>query len=149
MYQVRSNMQGLNLKMQTMKSTHELGQAMGKMSKAMKRLNKQMNLPKMKDLMMEFQRQEMAMEMTQEMTDDIMDEVLDDPSAVNEEDEIVRKVLDEVGVSSLDGLKDAPVKAPASAEPVAASAERKAEPVALDAEVSDLEARLQNLRRDG
>jgi charged multivesicular body protein 2A len=70
MYQMRSNLQGLNLKMQTMKSTAEMASAMGKMSKAMKSMNKKMNIPKMKELMLEFQRQEAAMEMTQEMNDE-------------------------------------------------------------------------------
>ena len=70
------------------------------------------------------------MEMQQEMADDIMDNALgnaDDES----EDEIVQRVLDEIGVDMASGLKEAPTQQAAQAE---------------SQDVSDLEARLQNLR---
>ena len=161
-YQMRSNLQGLNLKMQTMKSSHEMAQAMGKMSKAMKvrprtqhltltrarthtqAMNKAMNVPKMQELMAEFQRQEMAMGMTQEMMDDVVDDVLAEPGSEEQEEQLVKQVLDELGVNTANALQEAPagpVKAPA--------ATASAQPVALDADVSDLEARLENLRREG
>lgn len=146
-YQMRSNLQGLNLKMQTMKSSYEMATAMGKMSKAMKNMNKKINVPRMRDLMMEFQRQEAAMEMTQEMTEDVMDDVLDDPDAAGTEDAVVQKVLEEIGVSLTESLKEAPVGPPVTG--IKQTAGATAQPVALDADVSDLEARLENLRRDG
>jgi len=143
-YQMRSNMQGLNLKLQTMKSSHEMAQAMGKMSKAMKAMNKAINVPKMQELMMEFQRQEMAMGMTQEMMDDVVDDVLTEPGSAEAEEALVKQVLDELGVNLAQELQEAP-QAPVKT----AVAAHAPQPVALDSEVSDLEARLENLRRDG
>jgi charged multivesicular body protein 2A len=139
---MRSNLQGLNLKMQTMKTSHEMAQAMGKMSKAMKAMNKAMNVPKMQELMTEFQRQEMALGMTQEMMDDVVDDVLSDPTSAESEDALVKQVLDEIGVNLTQSLQEAPL-APVK------TAVQSSEPVALDSNVSDLEARLENLRRDG
>ena len=134
-YQMRSTLQGLNLKMQTMKTSNEIGQAMGKMSKAMKQMNKKMNVPKMQELMYEFQKQEQQMEMTQEMMDDVMDDALGDAEAEESEDAIVKQVLDEIGVNLTAQLKEAPVAGVATAE--------------ADPDVSDLEKRLENLRREG
>jgi charged multivesicular body protein 2A len=134
-YQMRSTLQGLNLKMQTMKTSNEIANAMGKMSKAMKQMNKKMNVPKMQELMYEFQKQEAQMEMGQEMMDDVLDDALDDPETAENEEAIVKQVLDEIGVDLTSSLKEAPVS-----EPVNAQAE---------ADVSDLEKRLQNLRREG
>jgi charged multivesicular body protein 2A len=134
-YQMRSTLQGLNLKMQTMKTSNEIATAMGKMSKAMKQMNKRMNVPKMQELMYEFDKQQQQMEMGQEMMDDVIDDALGDPENEEEEDQLVKKVLDEIGVDMTSKLQEAPV-----GEPVAAGA---------DADVSDLEKRLQNLRREG
>jgi len=103
-----------------------------------------MNVPKMQELMAEFQRQEMAMGMTQEMMDDVVDDVLAEPGSEEQEEQLVKQVLDELGVNTANALQEAPagpVKAPA--------ATASAQPVALDADVSDLEARLENLRREG
>lgn len=135
-YQMRSTLQGLNLKMQTMKSSNEIAMAMGKMSKAMKVMNKQMKVPKMQELMMEFQKQEAQMEMTQEMMDDVIDDVLSDPTSAESEDAIVKQVLDEIGIDMVTGLKAPPASAPVGERQPA------------DAEVTELEARLQNLRKE-
>ena len=137
-YQMRSTLQALNLKMQTMKTSNEIANAMGKMSKAMKQMNKKMNVPKMQELMYEFQKQEQQMEMGQQMMDDVMDDALGDAETAESEDAIVKQVLDEIGVDLTASLKEAPVAEPVSATPAAA-----------DADVSDLEKRLQNLRREG
>ena len=132
---MRSTLQGLNLKMQTMKTSNEIGNAMGKMSKAMKQMNKKMNVPKLQELMYEFQKQDQQMEMGQEMMDDVMDDALGDAETAESEEALVKQVLDEIGVDVSAGLKEAPVAQP--------------EAEAGDAEVSDLEKRLQALRKEG
>jgi hypothetical protein len=70
-----------------------------------------------------------------------LDEVMDDPDSAMNEDAVIKQVLDEIGVSLTQSLGEAPMTAPVT--------KKAAEPVALDADVNDLEARLENLRRDG
>lgn len=133
-HQMTSTLKGLNLKITTMKTSNEITQAMGKMSKAMKQMSQQMNVPKMQEMMMEFQKQEQQMEATQEVMDDVIDDVLNDGD-MESEDDVVNKVLAEIGVEVTASLKEAPLQEPN------AGAEN-------NAEVSDLEARLENLRRE-
>lgn len=139
-HQMSSQLKGLNLKMTTMKTSHEITTAMGKMAKAMKQMNKQMNIPQMQKMMMEFERQEGMMEMTMDMADDVIDNALANGDEENE-DEIVQKILDEIGVDMSQNLKEAPTKQVGTAT--------AAEEAEANNDVSDLEARLQNLRREG
>jgi charged multivesicular body protein 2A len=132
-HQMSSTLKGLNLKITTMKTSNEITTAMGKMAKAMKQMNKQMNVPAMQKMMQEFEKQEGAMEMMQDMADDMIDGALG--GGEENEDEIVQKVLDEIGVDMNQKLKAAPSK-PLHSEEAEAQG------------VSDLEARLQNLRKE-
>jgi len=150
---MKSNLQSLSLKMQTMKTTHEMGMAMGKMTKAMKRMNKKMNANTINKIVMEFERENEKTEMTEEMMSDAIGEAFDDGETEEEEDKIVNQVLDEIGVSLSGELLSAPTSA-VNEQPVA----NEKQPVAAlaedgdqedDAAVSDLEARLNNLRRGG
>lgn len=129
--------------MQTMKTTHEMGQAMGKMTKAMKQMNKRMNVESLSKMMAEFEMQSEKTEMTQEMMEDAMDDVFE--GNAEEEDAVVQKVLDDLGVEVANGLASAPTAKVAGKEAVG-----NAEPDAVGAGgVTDLEARLENLRRNG
>jgi charged multivesicular body protein 2A len=60
-------------------------------------MNRQMNLPALQRIAMEFERENDIMDQRQEMMDDAIDDVtgLEDEE---EEDEVVQKVLDEIGV---------------------------------------------------
>lgn len=149
---MKSNLQSLSLKMQTMKTTHEMGLAMGKMTKAMKRMNKKMNVQTINKLVMEFEREGQKQEMNAEMMEDAIDMAFEGDQTEEEEDAIVNQVLEEIGVNTMNEFQAAPTNSikQADANPVAA------EPVAADggggggesdAAVSDLEARLNNLRR--
>lgn len=139
-HQMSSQLKGLSLKMTTMKTSHEISTAMGKMAKAMKQMNKQMNIPQMQKMMMEFERQEGMMEMTMDMADDVIDNALGGADEETE-DEIVSKILDEIGVDMSQGLKQAPTSQLGGADKQAEQDGEK--------DVSELEARLQNLRKEG
>jgi len=145
-YVMRSNLQSLSLKMQTIKTQHEMGLAMGKMTKQMKRMNKKMNASSLSKMVHEFEMENEKVGLTEEMMNDVMDDAFDDADE-EEEDAIVSQVLDEIGVRMHDDLQAAPqgaVNEPAAQEkqPAMVSAD-----AAEDAAVSDLEARLNNLRR--
>jgi len=145
---MRSNVMALGIKMQTMKTQHDMGKAMGKLTKSMKKMNKKMNIQSLSKLIQEYEVQNQKTEMTGEIMDDLFDDAFEGDNEA-EEDEIVNQVLDEFGISLSGDLltaPDAPVtqgQAEASKpQPVAASEED-------DAAVNDLEARLNNLRRGG
>ncbi|GBG31490.1 Charged multivesicular body protein 2a [Hondaea fermentalgiana] len=143
---MRSNLQSLSLKMQTIKTQHEMGLAMGKMTKQMKRMNKKMNAASLSKMVREFEMENEKVGLTEEMMNDVMDDAFDEGDE-EEEDAIVNQVLDEIGVTMHDDLQSAPQ------QPVRESAGQEKQPAMVSAEaeedaaVSDLEARLNNLRR--
>merc|ERR1719271_2204712 len=145
-YQLRSQLQGVSLRIQTLKSTQTMGEAMKGSTKAMSTMNKQLNLPSLQKIMMDFERQNEKMEMTQEVMGDAIDDALE---GSEEEEELVSQVLDEIGVSMDAALVSAPT-GPVGAQAQVAGA--GAQPVAMaegsDAGIDDdLSARLNALRK--
>jgi len=137
---------------------------------AMVKMNKQMNLPAMQKIMVEFQAEEMKAEMTMEMMGDTMDDVMEGENDEEEEAAIVSQILDEIGIDASMLVPDAPQFKPLAgknADAESASAEEAAQPLAMgmgsgesggsggtggggsaDPAVSELEERLNNLRRN-
>jgi len=132
---------------------------------AMSKMNKVFNLPELNRIMMEFQKEEMKAEMTMEMMGDTMDDVMEGENDEEEEKQIVAQILDEIGISLNGALAEAPTSQPLSAAPAAAAAEEVplgpvgvgvggggsgASPpgASVDPAVSELEERLNNLRRN-
>jgi charged multivesicular body protein 2A len=153
LYVMNSQLKGLGVKMQMMKTSQEMAMSMGSMTKSMKSMNQKMNVAGINKIMMEFERENAKAEMTQEMMDDVLDDALDDGEAGEEEEErIMAQVLDELGVSLTEGLMVAPSQTPvgAQAEEVQAAEAPARKLVAEeegDGEVDDLESRLNQLRR--
>lgn len=144
---MRANIQAVSLKITGLKSTNAMAQAMKGVAKAMGQMNKQMNLPQIQKIMQEFEKQSEIMDMKEEMMNDVMDDAMGDDNDEEETDLIVSKVLDELGLQIADQVGNLPIGqgtvAPAGAikKPAAAAAGGSD----LDA---DLEARLENLRRE-
>ena len=148
-YQLRSQLQGVSLRIQTLKSTQTMGEAMKGCTKAMSTMNKQLNLPSLQKIMMDFERQNEKMEMTQEVMGDAIDDALEGSEDEDEAAELVSQVLDEIGVSMDAALVSAPT-GPVGAQAQVAGA--GAQPVAMaegsDAGIDDdLSARLNALRK--
>merc|ERR1711953_470829 len=136
---MRANIQGVSLKMTTIKSQHAMSEAMRGVTKAMGRMNKQMNLPQIQKIMQEFEKQSEVMDMKEEMMNDVMDDAMGGSDDEEESENLVNKVLDELGLENMAEVGAIPS---AVGDPTPAQTE---EPSAdLDA---DLEARLNNLRR--
>eukprot|EP00977_Amphora_coffeiformis_P001463 scaffold294_cov221-Amphora_coffeaeformis.AAC.19 len=100
-------------------------------------------------MLADFERENARTEMTQEVMGDAIDDALGDEEAEEEEDRIVGQVLDEIGVSFGEEL---PQAATGMTDPVAETAgpQKVAEPAGGgggDSALSDLEARLNNLKR--
>ncbi|PPD96994.1 hypothetical protein GOBAR_AA25448 [Gossypium barbadense] len=66
-YKLKSQLQGVSLRIQTLKSTQAMGEAMKGVTKAMGRMNRQMNLPSLQKIMQEFEMQNEKMEMVSEL----------------------------------------------------------------------------------
>jgi len=151
-YKLKSQLQGVSLRIQTLKSTQAMGEAMKGVTKAMGQMNRQMNLPSLQKIMQEFERQNEKMEMVTEVMGDAIDDALEGDEEEEETEELVSQVLDEIGIDINSELLNAPssaVTAPASKNKVAAPAEAAAAATGTDdgGIDSDLQARLDNLRR--
>ncbi|XP_050234545.1 vacuolar protein sorting-associated protein 2 homolog 1-like [Mercurialis annua] len=147
-YKLKSQLQGVALRIQTLKSTNAMGEAMKGVTKAMGQMNRQMNLPSLQKIMMEFERQNEKMEMVTEVMGDAMDDALEGDDEEEETEELVNQVLDEIGININNELVNAPsgsVAAPAAKDKVA-----QAESTGTHGEGGideDLQARLDNLRK--
>uniref|UniRef100_A0A8C4Q4T8 Charged multivesicular body protein 2A n=1 Tax=Eptatretus burgeri TaxID=7764 RepID=A0A8C4Q4T8_EPTBU len=143
---MKANIQAVSLKIQTLKSTNSMAQAMKGVTKAMQTMNKQLKLPQIQKIMAEFEKQSEVMEMKEEMMNDAIDDAMGDEDDEEESDAIVSQVLDELGLSISDELSGLPSTGGSLKEAAAKKSEGAAAELAdVDA---DLETRLKNLRRD-
>ena len=142
---MKANIQAVSLKIQTLRSTAAMANAMKGVTKAMARMNSKMNLPQMQKIMMEFEKQSEIMDMKEEMMNDTMDDVIGGEDEDEESEQVVQQVFDELGLVFDDELTGLPVAKNAVGAQASAGAAK--EPVALDAD-SDLQSRLDNLRRE-
>lgn len=145
---MRANIQAVSLKIQTLKSQNAMAQAMKGVTKAMGNMNKQMKLPEIQKIMMEFEKQSEIMDMKGEMMEDAIDDVMGEDDEEEESDAIVNQVLDELGLQLNDKLGDAPVGTGTLASTTAAKAKTAVAAGADDDDDADLQARLDDLRRD-
>eukprot|EP01111_Echinosteliopsis_oligospora_P003043 TRINITY_DN1489_c0_g1_i1.p1 TRINITY_DN1489_c0_g1~~TRINITY_DN1489_c0_g1_i1.p1 ORF type:complete len:212 (-),score=65.81 TRINITY_DN1489_c0_g1_i1:116-751(-) len=135
-YQMRAQLQAVGLRIQTLKSTQTMAEAMKGVTRAMMIMNRQMNLPAMQKIMMEFEMQTEKMDMKEEMMNDTMDDVMDQDDDEEKSNEILSQVLDEIGIDLAQDLVDTPTPQASSAQ-----ASKEAD---ID---QDLQARLDNLKK--
>jgi len=147
MYRMKTQLQAVSLRIQTIKSQAAMADAMRGVTKAMVRMNRTINLPSLQRIMIEFQKQSEIMDIKEETIGDTMDDMFEDED--DEEaatDDIVNQVLDEIGIN----LGSALVDAPESKAVVTKPAQEKRAVAAVTAEASadqELQNRLDNLRR--
>lgn len=98
-YEMKTQLQGVALRLQTVQSTQSMVESMRGVTKAMMVMNGQMNLPALQQIMMEFQKQNEMMDMKEEMVSDAIDDAMEDDADEADQEEIVNKVLDEIGIS--------------------------------------------------
>jgi len=130
-----AQLRAIGLQMTSMASTQAMAEAMQKVTRSMTALNRQLNLPALQKVMVEFAKQSEAMEMKQEMMGDALEDAMDNEEDEEESDQIVSQMLDEIGVSLNEQLVDAPAK-------------KEQAPVQEDQADKDLEARLNNLKKE-
>ncbi|XP_003383391.2 PREDICTED: charged multivesicular body protein 2a-like [Amphimedon queenslandica] len=103
---MRANIQGITLKLTTMKSQMAMAQSMKGVSRAMNRMNAQMKLPQIQKIMMDFERESEIMDMKEEMISDTMEDVMGEDEE-EESEAVVQQVFDELGLQWVDELSKA------------------------------------------
>ncbi|KAH8918802.1 SNF7 family protein [Atractiella rhizophila] len=148
-YNMRTQLQAIGLRIQTMRSNQQMGEAMKGATRSMALMSRSMNLPAMQKILQDFEKESAMMDMKEEMMSESIDDVMDDEAEEEEEgDKILKEVLDEIGVSVGQQLGDAP---PTSLGPTKVAEDRMAVPMGADGGgegMDDLQARLDSLRKD-
>ncbi|KAI0693896.1 Snf7-domain-containing protein [Cytidiella melzeri] len=109
-YQMRTQLQAVGLRIQTLRSNQQMAEAMRGATRAMGAMNRGLNLPQIQRIMNEFEKESATMDMKEEMMSDAVDDVMDEGLEDEEEegDKILKQVLDEIGVDLSQQLTDAP-----------------------------------------
>ncbi|KAG6910875.1 hypothetical protein DXG01_006558 [Tephrocybe rancida] len=108
-YQMRTQLQAVGLRIQTLRSNQQMADAMRGATRAMASMNRGLNLPGIQKIMNDFEKESSMMDMKEEMMSDAVDDVMDEEEDEEEEgDKILREVLDEIGVSLSQQLADTP-----------------------------------------
>lgn len=107
-YYMKSQIQGVDFRLQTMRSTQAMSETLRSVTPALIQFNKQMNLPELNKMMQDFYKENQRMEMTEEMMGDAMDMALDNEGDIEESDNVVNQVLSEIGVELAGQLETGP-----------------------------------------
>ncbi|KKY17835.1 putative snf7 family protein [Phaeomoniella chlamydospora] len=143
-YQMRTQLQAISLRIQTVRSNEQMVQSMKGATKLLGSMNRQMNLPALQRIAMEFERENDIMDQRQEM----MDDAIDDATGLEDEEEgeeVVNQVLDEIGVDLGQSLGETPSGLQKNAVADGRIAEAVGGPSGGEDDV--LQARLDSLRR--
>lgn len=100
-YAMRTQLQAVSLRLQTLRSNQQMAEAMKGATRAMSMMSRTMNLPQISKILQDFERESSAMDMKEEMMGDTIDDIMDDEGETEEEesDKILKQVLDELGVN--------------------------------------------------
>ncbi|KAI9928122.1 ESCRT-III subunit protein did4 [Aspergillus wentii] len=162
---MRTQLQAISLRIQTVRSNEQMMQSMKGATMLLGSMNRQMNLPALQRIAMEFERENDVMDQRQEMMDDAIDEATGMEGEEEEGEDIVKEVLDEIGVDLGQAVRAPPLctiglgltdmleqqlgEAPSDIQSATAPETRVAQPVGAGGNSGDddLQARLDSLRR--
>jgi len=108
---MRSHLQGVALRMQTVKSTEAMARALKTTATAMTSVNKELNLPELTAILQEFEEESQKMGISEEVMGEAIDDALDEVGDLDEEDVVIAKILDEIGIDLNAMLNAAPATA--------------------------------------
>ena len=117
---MQTQLQAISLRIQAVRSNDQMARSMRDATGLLASMNRSMNLPQLQRISMEFEKQSDLMDQRQEMMDEAIDNAMEDDE-INEDEEaeeIVNKVLDEIGVSLNMELGKTPVGALSTADTV-------------------------------
>lgn len=147
---MKAQLQAILLRIQSVRSNQQMATSMHDATRLLAGMNRSMNLPQLSRIAQEFAKENDMMDQKQ----DFMDEAIDDAMFSDEEegeedqvDEIIGKVLDEIGVDLNTTLKDTPNQIHTTNG--IAQEDRVAEAIGgpQASEEDDLQARLDNLKK--
>ncbi|EKM82936.1 hypothetical protein AGABI1DRAFT_82635 [Agaricus bisporus var. burnettii JB137-S8] len=119
-YQMRTQLQAVGLRIQTLRSNQQMADAMRGATRAMASMNRGLNLPQIQRIMTDFEKESSMMDMKEEMMSDAVDDVMDEEEDEEEEgDKILKQVLDEIGVDLSQQLAEAPTGIAAASKSLA------------------------------
>ncbi|KAF8629493.1 hypothetical protein AX15_003411 [Amanita polypyramis BW_CC] len=107
-HQMRTQLQAIGLRIQTLRSNEQMADAMRGATRAMASMNRGLNLPVIQRIMNEFERESSTMDMKEEIISDTVDDVMDEEEDEEEGDKVLKEVLDEIGVNVSQQLVDTP-----------------------------------------
>ncbi|CAN7988540.1 unnamed protein product [Ixodes hexagonus] len=109
-YTASSKVQAVGAQSKTMHANVKLADAMATTAKTMGEVNKNIKPQDIARTMQEFEKQTMKMGMTEEIgkLDDTLNSILDESGDEEEQDAIVNKVLDEIGIEVSGKMANAP-----------------------------------------
>ena len=95
-----SQMEGLGLRIETIKAQAGVSQALKGAASAMHQLNRMVNVPQMQAIMAKFMQENEMMDMKSEMVDEAMDDLWDDEGDIEEESAAAyAQIFNEIGVA--------------------------------------------------
>ncbi|ORX54857.1 hypothetical protein BCR36DRAFT_322308 [Piromyces finnis] len=107
-YEMKTQLQAVSLRIQTLQSNQTMTEAMKGVSSAMKTMNKQINLPQISKIMMNFEKESELMDIKEEMMNDAIDNAMEEEDDEEESENIVNQIFDEIGISLNQELVDTP-----------------------------------------
>lgn len=125
-YQLRTYLQGVSLKLQTMKSVDAMATAMRSTTKALARVNAQLKIPQLMSVMSKFTEESAKMDEATDMIGEGLDDVFAVDGEEEDEENLVGKVMAELSLEFGSKLAATPSSAPAHA--IAASTAKVAVP---------------------
>ncbi|KNZ60334.1 hypothetical protein VP01_1569g5 [Puccinia sorghi] len=161
-YSMRTQLQAVSLRLQTMRSNQQMAEAMRGATRAMGMMSRTMNLPQIQKILMDFEKESSVMDMKEEMMNDAVDDAMEDNEDETEEEEgdkILQEVLDDIGINLSHQLGDTPsrLEAPSTVQEsrqaiaVGDSSSGPSGNTGTGANVPDIDdfsARLASLRKD-
>lgn len=151
---MKAQLQAILLRIQSVRSNQQMATSMRDATRLLSGMNKSMNLPQLSRIAQEFSRENDMMDQKQEFMDDAIDDaMMDDEDELGEDeqiDEILGKVLDEIGVDLNTNLKDTPTAITGDKESNFNNNDRVAEAIGghgNNDDEDDLQARLNSLKK--
>lgn len=148
---MKAQLQAISLRIQSVRSNQQMASSMRDATRLLSGMNRSMNLPQLLRIAQEFAKENDMMDQKQEFMDDAIDDAMADDEELEEDqvDEILGKVLDEIGVDLNANLKDTPSSIAVEENSVANN--RVAEAVGghggPGGDEDDLQARLDSLKK--
>lgn len=108
--ELKIHLNAVGLKLQTVKSTQAMADAMKGVTKALVKINKIIDLPSLNKIMAEFMKENEKNELIQETVGDAIDDAMEEGDSSLEEDSLFNQILDEIGATTKGQIPEAPNK---------------------------------------